>query len=105
MPNMNQIHQDLAKTDIKLKSPKHTRLLFMLMSVYCKYHFLILGNKKGFLSIRRNSVKGLGLGRIKIGPVKIAKLQSQKMIDLLSFLIGLNFNLSETFLILTLCLF
>ena len=37
-----------------------------------------------------------GSGRVKIGPVKIAKFQSRKIIDVLSFLICLNFELSET---------
>ena len=48
-------------------------------------------NEKGLL------LKGLGLERVKIGPVKIAKFQSWKIIDVLSFLICLNFDLSETF--------
>ena len=49
--------------------------------------------------------KGLCSGSVQIGPVKIAKFLSRKIIDVLSFLICLNFDLSETFSILTLCLF
>ena len=36
------------------------------------------------------SCKGLGLGRVKTGPVKIAKFQSLKIIDMLSFLIYMS---------------
>ena len=40
--------------------------------------------------------KGLGSERVKMGPVKIAKFQSRKIIFVLSFLICRNFNLLET---------
>ena len=40
---------------------------------------------------------GVGSGRVKICPVKLAKFYSRKIIDVLSFLICLNFDLSETF--------
>ena len=49
--------------------------------------------------------KRLGSGRVNIGHVKIAKCLSRKSIDVLLILICLNFDLSETFSILTLCLF
>ena len=41
--------------------------------------------------------KGLGSGRVKIDTAKIAKFQSRKIIDVLSCLICLDFDLSETF--------
>ena len=41
--------------------------------------------------------KGLGSGRVKIGPVKFAKFQSGKIINVLSFLICLNFDLEKSF--------
>ena len=42
-------------------------------------------------------IKGLGFGWVKIGPIKIAEFQSQKIIDVLSFVIYMNFDFSETF--------
>ena len=49
--------------------------------------------------------KGLGSGKVKTGPVKVAKFQPRKIIEVMSFLIRLNFYCSETLYILTLCLF
>ena len=62
-------------------------------------------NSDVFYQLTLEMVKGIGSGRVKIGPVKIVKFQSRKIIDVVSFLICLNSELSETRYILTLCLF